>query len=329
MESTQKSSIKLVLGAANIGDAEIDPMVRFDTPDQVNAFLNAFSNRGYNQLDTSRMYSPHAPGTSEPRIGAVAAGDRFVIDTKVTSIEPGAHTKDKILEEIDISLEALKIDQINVEYLHVPDRDTPFEEACEAMTQAHREGKIKHWGICSYTAEEVQRFIDICEERGFVKPTVYQGQYNPIVRGGEKDLFNVLRKNGMAFYAFSPAAGGFFAGNHKNFTRGGRFDKSIMVGELYTNFYMKPSIMAAADKALKIASEHGISGHAAALRWTAYHGILSRIYDDSIIIGASSPEQLESNIDTVEQGPLPEDVAAAFEAVYGEIDSDVEIPYHL
>lgn len=203
-----------------------DSMARFDTPEEVTVFLTTFVNRGYNQVDTSRMYSPQAPKSSEPRIGATSIKDKLIIDTKVTSNIPSAHTTANILAEIDASLEALKIKQINIEYLHVPDRGTLFEEACVAMDRAYREGKIKHWGLCSYSADEVQSIIDICEKHGYVKPSVYQGQYNAIVRGGEKELFPVLRKNGMAFYAFSPAGGGFFAGNHKKASKGGRYDKT-------------------------------------------------------------------------------------------------------
>lgn len=202
-------------------------MARFDTPHEVNGFLNTFAKRGYHQVDTARMYSPQAPGTSEPRIGAVSARQSFAIDTKVGGREAGSHSKNNVLKEIDTSLEDLKINQINIEYLHVPDRATPFLEACEAMDQAHKEGKIKLWGLSNYTAEETQSFIDICEEHDLVKPSVYQGPYNPIIRSSEKELFAVLRKNGMAFYAYSPGAGGFFAGNHKNAKAGGRYDQSV------------------------------------------------------------------------------------------------------
>ncbi|KAJ4037715.1 hypothetical protein NW761_006170 [Fusarium oxysporum] len=302
-------------------------MARFDSPDEVNAFLNAFAARGYHQLDTARMYSPHAPRSSEPRIAAVAAGYRFAIDTKVNSREPESHSKEKILKEIDMSLEALKVKQINIEYLHMPDRATQFQETCEAMDQAQREGKIKHWGLSNYTAEEVQRFVDICEEHSLIKPRVYQGQYNLIVRGGERDLFPILRKYGISFYAYSPAAAGFFAGNHKNIKAGGRYDRSHFIGRLYCQLYLKPSIMVATDKALAVASKHGIGGHAAALRWVVYHSVLNKAYGDSIIIGASSVEQLESNMDMIDQGPLPEDVVAALEAVYKEIGDQVS--YHM
>ncbi|RFU35710.1 hypothetical protein B7463_g537, partial [Scytalidium lignicola] len=322
-----KSPLNIVLGAANVGDSSIDKIVRYDTPEQVNAFLNAFYSRGGRQLDTARVYSPHASGSSEPRLGAVEAGKRFIIDTKVLSRDPGSHVKDKIEENVNTSLAELKIPQINIEYLHQPDRATPFEETLEAMDKAYKEGKFKQFGLSNYTAEEVTRIVEICEEKGFVKPSVYQGQYNPIVRGGEEELFPVLRKHGIAFYAWSPAAGGFFAGSYKKVEPGGRYDTSHFLGKAYSSGYMKPSIQAATDKAVNLVAKHGINGHAAALRWTVYHSTLSDKYGDAVIIGASSVAQLNINIDMIEQGPLPVEVVDAMEEVYKEIGSD-SMSYH-
>ncbi|CVK86397.1 related to potassium channel beta subunit protein [Fusarium mangiferae] len=326
MSTTKSSKINIVLGVANVGDGNADPVVRFHEPSEVIAFLDAFTKRGYNQLDTARIYSPHAPGTSEPKIGEVPEKN-FIIDTKVNSFHEGAHSKENILKDINDSLSALKIQQINIEYLHQPDRSTDLKEACEAMDQAHKEGKIKYWGISKHTAQEVETIVKICEKNHFIKPSVYQGEYNPIVRSGEKELFPVLRRHNIAFYAYSPAGAGFFAGNHKNVRPGGRFDQSIFIGSLYAERYLKPSISEATEKALAAASSHGISGHAAALRWTAHHGALSKEYGDSVIVGASSVEQLNSNIDAIEAGPLPDDVADALGAVYAEIE-DI-LPYHV
>jgi aflatoxin B1 aldehyde reductase len=233
-----------------VGDKSLDPTARYDTPNEVNAYLDAFYTRGGRQLDTARLYSPHAPGSSEPRLGLVDAGNKFIIDTKVFSREPGSHAKGKVEENINTSLKELKIPQINVEYLHAPDRATPFEVPLQALNEAYKEGKFKQFGLSNYTAEEVEKIVQICEERGYVKPTVYQGQYNPIVRSGEKELFPVLRKHGIAFYAWrsvclpiattdlfsiadqainSPAAGGFFARNHKSVQGGSRYDSSVSI----------------------------------------------------------------------------------------------------
>lgn len=216
-----KAPLNIVLGAANvfnipsrshefflltklsqIGDKSKDPMARFDSPEEVTAFLEAYHKRGGRQVDTARLYSPHAPGSSEHRLGIAEAGKTFAIDTKVFSLAPGSHTKEKIEENLKESLSELKIPQINIEYLHSPDRTTPFEETLEAVDKAYKQGKFKQFGLSNYTAEEVEKILQICEEKGWVKPTVYQGQYNPIVRSGEKELLPLLRKHNMAFYAW-------------------------------------------------------------------------------------------------------------------------------
>ncbi|KAI1851807.1 hypothetical protein JX265_013164 [Neoarthrinium moseri] len=322
MAAPRSSSINL------IGDKSKDGMVRYDTPEEVNHLLKAFRKRGYNHLDSARLYAAHAIGTSEPRLGAAKAGGTFTIDTKVNSSREGGHSKANILSEINDSLEALRMPQVNILYLHLPDRKTDIKETCEGLDQAYREGKFKMWGICNISASEVQKFMDVCEENGFVKPSVYQGQYNAIVRGAEKDLFPLLRKYDMPFYAYSPAAAGFFAGNHKDGREGSRFDQKLLLGGLYRNFYLKPSIMAATEKALLSASKHGISGHAAALRWVAHHSALKPEHGDSIVFAASSLAQLNDNIDFFEAGPLPADVVEALEAIYGAIGED-EVLYHM
>ncbi|KAH6993384.1 NADP-dependent oxidoreductase domain-containing protein [Fusarium venenatum] len=228
-----------------IGDSSVDPMARFSTPDEVNAFLDVFSKHGHSQIDTAAVYSPGAPYTSEPRIGAVSAGDRFHIDTKADWFE--GHTKESVLRDIDNSLRNLKIDQINIYYLQLPERVHPLEPVLEVLNQAHRDGKIKAWGISNYRADEVQRTIEICEKLGFVKPSVYQGHYNPIVRGAEKELFPLLRKHGMAFYAYSPGAGGFFAQKHKSAEPMSRFSGSVsgmthLERQKLTNFRYRPKL---------------------------------------------------------------------------------------
>lgn len=103
-------------------------------------------------------------------------------------------------------------------------------------------------------------------------------------------------------------------------------EMQTFLGSFYSALYLKPSIEAATENALAVASKHSISGHAAALRWTAYHSALDAKYGDSIIIGASTIDQANSNLDIAEAGPLPDDAAVAFDALYEEVGAD-EIPY--
>lgn len=91
--------------------------------------------------------------------------------------------------------------------------------------------------------------------------------------------------------------------------------------------YEKPALEEAFQRATAAGERHGISGHAAALRWTAYHSILDHTLGDAIIIGASTLDQLKQNLDIIEEGPLPKEVADAMGEVYKYV-GDAEIkPY--
>lgn len=76
-----------------------------------------------------------------------------------------------------------------------------------------------------------------------------------------------------------------------------------------------------------MASQHGLTGHAAALRWTVYHSALDYEKGDALIIGASSLGKLSANLDIIEDGALPKEVEEAEEAVFGHLGDD-QTPYH-
>lgn len=105
-------------------------------------------------------------------------------------------------QSIDNSLAALKTSKINVWYLHGPDRTTPFEETLEAVNKVYGAGKFSRFGISNFSPDEVEKVVQICEQKGYIKPSVYQGPYNAIARGGEKDLFPILRKHNISFDAY-------------------------------------------------------------------------------------------------------------------------------
>lgn len=234
--------MRLTNAIDQIGDSKVDPLAKYDTPEEVKAFLDTFYEHGGRHIDTSRNYSPGAVGSSEPRLGTANAGSRFNIDTKVLGL-PGNgpfHQAKQIKDSIEVSLAELKLPEgvkVDIMYLHLPDRETPFEETLGAMNEAYRQGKFKRFGISNYTAEEVEKMVAICKEKGYVLPTVYQGQYNPLVRTGEDTLFPVLRKHGIAFYAWSPTGAGAFINSVKNAQSGGRFDTSVSDNLFSFSFY--------------------------------------------------------------------------------------------
>jgi aflatoxin B1 aldehyde reductase len=306
----------VVLGCGNVG-ASVDPIAKFDTPETAQEFLSTFRGYGYTHLDTARFYSPGAPNTSEPLIGQTDFTSWAVIDSKAMCFIPGAHKAENIAKSIDATLEALKVSQVDIYYLHVPDRETPIEETCRAMNEAYEAGKFKRFGISNYRADEVDGICNICEKNGWVKPTVYQGQYNAIARRPEEDLLPTLRKHNINYYAYSPGAGGMFSGKitrdsiHKE---GTRWDKETMVGQMSAASYHKDALFNAARKVHEAAEKAGISGHEVALRWMLHHSALGG--GDVVIIGASSLQQLKGNLDMCKAGPLPADLVQIVEDVW-------------
>ena len=68
---------------------------------------------------------------------------------------------------------------------------------------------FEHFGVSNLESETLQEWLKVAEERSYVKPSIYQGQYNLLCRSWEDKLFPLLRQHGIQFSAFSPLAGGF------------------------------------------------------------------------------------------------------------------------
>jgi aryl-alcohol dehydrogenase-like predicted oxidoreductase len=203
------TALPIILGAALMGSAE-DPTVKITTPTDAQAFISVFRAHNGTIIDTSRHYPTGAPGTSESLLAQTDAPSWATIHTKVLS-GPGQHTPETIKSSIEGSLQALGVDKVGMEYLHFPDRTVPLEPAVAAMAAAVKEGKMEKWAISNYTISEVKQILSICEKNNFPKPAVYQGHYNALTRRMEEELLPLLRENGIAFYAYSPGAGGVFA----------------------------------------------------------------------------------------------------------------------
>ncbi|KAI1818451.1 Aldo/keto reductase [Poronia punctata] len=313
---SSKQPVKFVLGTHMVGDSTRNPgIAHFDSIEDVQALLDAFHSRSHNaHLDTARNYQG-----AEERLGR-AGHSFFTIDTKVKSGTPGDHEPDKIAASIAASLADLGVSSVETLYLHMPDRQTPFEDAARAMDVAFRQGIFKRFGLSNYSADEVRRFVDICHERGYVKPSVYQGHYNAVVRGAEEDLIPFLREHGISFYAYSSAAGGLFRAETETSPNSARWSESNPAGALYKMLYGKPLVQKAVSSVREAAQAHGISGHAAAVRWTAFHSVLDGQYGDAILFSASSVEQLHRTFDALEAGPLPEDLAQSISAIYASLE---------
>lgn len=155
----------------------------------------------------------------------------------------------------------------------------------------------------------------ICDRHGWVKPTVFEGVYNPLTRRAEAELNDCLNHFGMRFYAYNPMCGGLLTGRY------GKFEDTPTDGRFthrpnYQGRYWKKSYFDAVDVIKMAAEKNGITSIEATYRWLAYHSMLNAERGDAILIGASKLNHLKQNMDVVKAGSLPEEVAAAFDEAW-------------
>ena len=222
------------------------------------------------------------------------------------------------------SLEQLQVTNVETYFLHSPDPTTPIEETLSAIQELYLAGKFKRFGLSNFNAEELVDVYDLCRERGYVLPTVFQGNYNPVARHAERDLFPLLRKLSIAFHAYSPLAGGFLAKSPEQFEAPieGRWDPGSEVGRLYNRLYNKPHLIAALMQWGEAADKARCTRAALAYRWVRYHSSIRVESGDAILIGASSKEQLLQTLACLKDGPLPQAVLPIIEAVWQQVKDE-------
>lgn len=310
--TSSNKMVKVIVGM--MGSSAASGSASMATVGQVKEFLDACKSQGVNEIDTARAYNK---GRSEELLGEVAASKDFTIETKAPAFEPGSLAYDKIIANCEKSLIALNLSKIPLYYLHGWDVQTPYEEQCRAIGKLHADGKFDKWGISNIGLDDVKKVIDICNAEGYPVPSVYQGGYNPVNRVAE-GLFPLLRKHDVAFYAYSPLAGGLLAkpiSEIKDPAKGSRFDAMPIFGQMYKT----EKIMTQLEKLTAHCQELGITVMEATLRWFMHHSPLRE--QDGVILGASSIQQIEASLAATKKGPLDDQTVDIFETLWRNIKS--------
>jgi aflatoxin B1 aldehyde reductase len=309
-------SIKAVFGGGGISQ-----IVAFHSDEQVAEVFAALKKGGVNTIDTARLY----PG-SEETIGKAPGHEDFIIDTKIVGgFAPGTAKKDAIIVDAQDSLDKVKIKQFDILYLHSPDKDIPIEETLEGINEVYKKGLFKRFGLSNFSAEQVQEVYDVAKSKGFVLPSVYQGNYNPIARHLETLLFPTLRKLGFAFYAYSPLAGGFLTKTTQSLDEGaGRFNDQAL-GGLYNKLYNKPTLREALAEWNDIAEKEQITKAELAYRWVGYNSALEADKGDGVIFGASSIKQIEQTTAGLQKGGLSDDAVKRIDAIWKKVEKEAPV----
>ncbi|OJJ38123.1 hypothetical protein ASPWEDRAFT_103768 [Aspergillus wentii DTO 134E9] len=302
------------------GGAVLDPINgNFATVEDTQVIFHALKEEGIDTVDTAQVY-----GQSESLLGQAEAGLSFTVDTKHCGGHiPGQSTRETLLARAEESLKKLQVDQVNIFYIHSPDRATNLTDTLSAVDELFRKGKFKQFGLSNFLAHEVEEVVRVAKKHGFILPSVFQGSYSAVTRRPETELLPILRKHNISFYAYSPMAGGFLAKSREGITAGqGRWDPASAFGKFNLALFNNAAMLEGLDSWIAISEKWGISQPDLAYRWIMYHSALNRQYGDAVIIGASKVTQLHSTMRGLREGPLldgaVDDINAMWEIVKGE-----------
>ncbi len=300
------NDVKLVLGTMTFGESVFSPMVE--------EFINCFLDAGYDELDTAYVYNN---GDCERLLGeALKNIDRpYKVATKINPRISGKLDADAAYMQLNESLKRLKTTSVDTVFLHFPDPATPVISVLSAMQKLYEQGKFKNLGLSNFPAWMVADVWHICDKNGFVKPTIYEGIYNPLTRTAETELKDALSHFGMSFYAYNPLAGGLLSGRYSEFDSAptdGRFTHRPN----YQGRYWKKSYFEAVKVIKDACEKNGITIIEATYRWLMNHSMLEPERSDAVLIGASKINHLKQNIESAKAGPLSKEIVDAFEKAW-------------
>ncbi|KAJ5385022.1 Aldo/keto reductase subgroup [Penicillium concentricum] len=309
------SGIEIIWGGASIMDE-----VAYPTLESINEVLDILQANGINHIDTAKFYN-----NSEALLGKIHAESRFTIDSKYPGgFAPEPSTPESFVANLNQSLALLQTAQLDIYYMHAPERRSSMEDLLVGIDAAHKAGKFKRFGLSNYLAEEVEEVVRICREKNYVVPSVYQGNYSAVARRGEKEILPTLRKHNIAFYAYSPIAGGFLTKDVATLVSGGegRWDPKTPLGGIYNALFNKPHMLEGLGQWDKISKEAGISKAELAYRWVMHNSALKADLGDAVIIGSRNVEQLNQTLAALSKGPLSAEIAAQIDQVWDTVEAD-------
>ncbi len=287
------------------------------------SILHHAFDHGITHFDLANNYGP-VPGSAEENFGRILATDfkayrdEMIISTKAGYLMwPGPYgewgSRKYLLSSLDQSLQRMGLDYVDIFYSHRPDPDTPLEETMGALAHAVKQGKALYAGISNYPAEMTQQAETILRDMG-VPLLIHQPRYNMLDRWVENDgLLDVLRKRGVGSIAFSPLAQGLLTN---------KYLKDIPANSRMANphgFLQKealtPEVQDRLNKLNAIAVERGQSLAQMSIAW-----LLKDSRVTSVLIGASSVDQLSNNLDALKNITFTDDELQKIEGILKSID---------
>ncbi|MDV3950731.1 L-glyceraldehyde 3-phosphate reductase [Elizabethkingia anophelis] len=266
------------------------------------AIIKTAFDKGITHFDLANNYGP-VPGSAEENFGKIVSRnfngflrDQLFISTKAGyTMWDGPYgdwgSRKYLISSLDQSLKRMNLDYVDVFYSHRPDPETPIEETMQALDFAVRSGRALYAGISNYNAEQTQQAANILRELG-TPCLIHQPKYSMFVRWTEEDLLDVLEDNGVGCIAFSPLAQGLLTDRYlKGIPENSRAAKSH--GFLQKNDITEEKLQQI-TALNNLAQEREQTLAQMAIAW-----LLKDKRVTSVLVGASSVEQLLQNLESI------------------------------
>ncbi|PRZ11705.1 L-glyceraldehyde 3-phosphate reductase [Nesterenkonia sandarakina] len=280
---------------------------------------------GITHFDLANNYGP-PPGSAEINFGRIlredftGLRDELIISTKAGwTMWPGPYggptgSRKHLLSSLDQSLSRMGLDHVDIFYSHRPDADTPLEETMSALDSAVRSGKALYAGISSYSAEDTIKAAAILKDLG-TPLLIHQPSYSMLNRWIETEgLLDAVDDLGVGVIGFSALAQGMLTDKYLD---GVPSDSRAATKGSFRDDFLTEENLGHIRSLNDIAAVRGQSLAQMALAWALRDDRVS-----SLVIGASRPEQLKSNLAALDQRSFSTEELDAIDehAVDGGID---------
>ncbi len=310
-----------------------------NTEAEAHGQLDYAVSQGVNFIDTAEMY-PVAPRAETVHRTETYIGnwlqhqqrDQLVVATKIAGpargfgwIRGGPRiNKAHINAAIDASLQRLQTDYVDLYQIHWPDRyvpmfgatsydasqdrdTTPIAEQLQALGELVKAGKVRHIGLSNETPWGAMEFVRCAEQLGLPKIVSIQNAYHLLNRTFEAGLAEVSHHSNVGLLAYSPLAFGWLSGKYLADPQAhGRITLFPGFGQRYN----KPNVPAATREYVRIAQQAGLTPATLALAFSRM-----RRFTSSVILGATTLQQLQENLASAEV-TLSAETMAAIDAVH-------------
>jgi len=336
MEYRQLGASDLKVSALSLGTMTFGEQ---NTEAEAHAQLDFAIAHGVNLIDTAEMY-PVAPRTETVHRTETYIGnwlkhqqrDKLIVATKIAGPSRGFGwirngprvNREHIHAAIDASLRRLQTDYVDLYQIHWPDRYVPMfgstsydvtqerdstaiTEQLSALAELVKAGKVRHIGLSNETPWGVSEFVRIAEQLGLPKIVSIQNAYHLMNRTFETGLSEVCHHSKVGLLAYSPLAFGWLTG--KYFTAPSAHGR-ITLFPGFGQRYNKVNVPAATQEYVRSALESGLSPSKMSLAFAR-----TRWFTSSVILGATSLEQLKENLESAEV-TLSEEILGSIEDVH-------------